>query len=155
MAKKMLIDLERCIGCWTCSMACKVANELEDDDYRIVVRTNGSGAGIDRPQGVYPDLRMSWVPIYQKSCTWCAQRLAQGERPMCECDCPTNALAFGDETDPESAFSKELERCVGKHYHIFELPAYEHSRDNVVYATREQLRAERAPCWRGCEGAAL
>ncbi len=71
MAKKMLVDLQRCVGCWTCAMACKVGNGLEDDDYRIIVRTNGSGAGIDRPQGTYPNLRMGWQPIYQKSCTFC------------------------------------------------------------------------------------
>ena len=78
MAKKMLIDLQRCVGCWTCAMACKVGNGLEDDDYRIIVRTNGSGAGIDRPQGTYPNLRMGWQPIYQKSCTFCAQNVADG-----------------------------------------------------------------------------
>ena len=136
MAYKMLVDLERCIGCWTCSMACKVCHELDDKDYRIVVRTHGSGAGIDRPQGVYPNLRMTWQPIYQKSCTWCAERLAEGDRPMCECDCPTLALAFGDDADPESRFSKEFARCSDLHYHIFEEPAYENSRANVVYATK-------------------
>lgn len=136
MAKKMFVDLERCIGCWTCAMSCKMCHDLPDDDYRVTVRTNGSGAGIDRPQGVYPNLRMSWQPIYQKSCTWCAERLAQGLPTMCEYACPTEALAFGDETDPESPYSQALARCVGRQYHVFELPAYENSRDGVVYATR-------------------
>ena len=89
MAKKMLVDLQRCIGCWTCSMACKVGNGLDDEDYRITVRTNGSGAGIDRPQGIYPNLRMSWQPIYQKSCTFCAENVAEGNGQYCVMDCPT------------------------------------------------------------------
>ena len=137
MAKKMLIDLQRCVGCWTCSMACKVGNHLEDDDYRIVVRTNGSGAGIDRPQGIYPSLRMSWQPIYQKSCTFCAERMIEGKPQFCVMDCPTKALAFGDENDPESAYSVERQRCLDLHYHLFELPAFEGARSNITYATRE------------------
>lgn len=137
MTKKMLVDLERCVGCWTCAMACKVCNGLEDDEYRIVVRTNGSGAGIDRPQGVYPSLRMTWQPVYQKGCTWCAERQAEGLGPMCAVDCPTKALAYGDDADPDSDFSRELERVRARHYHTFELPAYEGSRKNVVYATKQ------------------
>ena len=137
MAQKMLVDLQRCIDCWTCSMACKVGNCLEDDEYRVTVRTNGSGAGIDRPQGTYPNLRMSWQPIYQKSCTFCAERLGEGKPQYCVKDCPTHALAFGDDADPESAYCVEVKRCLDLHYHLFELPAYEGSRANVTYATRE------------------
>ena len=137
MAQKMLVDLERCIGCWTCAMSCKVCHELADDEYRITVRTNGSGAGIDRPQGIYPNLRMTWQPIYKTSCTWCAERLAEDLPPMCTYACPTEALAFGDEDDPDSAYNQALTRCKEKHYHIFEAPDYEGSRENVVYATRE------------------
>lgn len=136
MAMKMLVDLERCIGCWTCSMACKMCHHLPDEEYRVTVRTNGSGAGIDRPLGIYPNLRMTWQPIYSESCTWCADRLAKHEPPMCVYECPTKALAFGDDKDPESDFSKELRRCVEKHSHVFELPEYEHTRKNVVYASR-------------------
>ena len=137
MAYKTLIDLQRCIGCWTCSMACKVGNNLPDDEYRIIVRTNGSGAGIDRPQGVYPDLRMNWMPIYQTSCTRCAQNLKDGDPQYCVMDCPTDALAFGDDADPESAYSKAVQRCLDKHFHLFELPAREGTRPGVTYAVRE------------------
>lgn len=136
MAKKMFVDLERCIGCWTCAMACKMCHDLPDDEYRVTVRTNGSGAGIDRPQGVYPDLRMSWQPIYLPTCNWCAERQAEGLGPMCEYECPTEALAYGDDSDPESAFCKARERCVSSRFHVFELPDYEGSRKGVVYATR-------------------
>ncbi|MBR2804845.1 MAG: hypothetical protein IKE20_06870 [Eggerthellaceae bacterium] len=137
MAKKMLIDLQRCVGCWTCAMACKVGNGLEDDDYRIIVRTNGSGAGIDRPQGIYPSLKMSWQPIYQKSCTFCAQNVAEGDPQYCVQDCPTNALAWGDDEDPEGAYCQAVQRCLDLHYHLFEIPAREGTRANVTYAVRE------------------
>ena len=137
MAKKMLIDLGRCVGCWTCSMACKVGNHLDDDDYRITVRTNGSGAGIDRPQGTYPELKMNWQPIYRPSCDFCAGRVAEGKPQFCVMDCPTQALAWGDDGDSESAYCQALERCVSKHYHIFEMPAFEGSRRGITYAMRK------------------
>lgn len=136
MAKKMFVDLERCIGCWTCAMSCKVCHDLPDDEYRVVVRTNGSGAGIDRPLGVYPDLKMTWQPIYRTSCTWCAERQKEGLGPMCEYECPTEALAYGDPDDSQSAFSLALKRCEDRQFHVFELPDYEGSKPGVVYATR-------------------
>ena len=46
MANSILVNVNRCVGCWTCSMACKMQHQLDDDDFRIVVRTHGSGAGI-------------------------------------------------------------------------------------------------------------
>ena len=117
-------------------MSCKTYHDLSDEEYRVTVRTNGSGAGIDRPQGIYPDLRMSWQPIYQKSCTWCAERQAEGLQLMCEYECPTEALAYGDDQDPNSRYSQELKRCLDKQYHTFELPDYEGSRQGVTYAVR-------------------
>jgi molybdopterin-containing oxidoreductase family iron-sulfur binding subunit len=130
----MLVDLNRCIGCWTCSMACKMGWGLEDEDYRIVVRTCGSGAGIDRPLGAYPDLKMSWQPVFEKSCSFCAPRVAQGSEPYCSYNCPTKALAFGDSENGESDFSRELARCAKKNCHLFEIPDYESKRRGISYA---------------------
>ena len=118
-------------------MSCKMGNHLADDEYRVTVRTNGSGAGIDRPSGEYPKLSMNWMPIYKQSCTFCAARVADGAEPFCAHNCPTGALTFGDDSDLEGAFCKEYLRCKDKHYNIFEIPAYEGTRANIVYATRE------------------
>ena len=137
MTRKMLVDLNRCVGCWTCAMACKMGNHLSDDEYRVTVRTNGSGAGIDRPSGEYPNLHMNWMPIYKKSCTFCPERIADGGLPLCASACPTKALAFDDDADPEGDFCKEMARSKDKHYHVFELKPYEETRANIVYATRE------------------
>ena len=136
MAANMFVDLERCIGCWTCSMACKMGWHLEDDEYRVTVQTHGSGAGIDRPLGQYPDLRMSWQPIFEKSCVFCAPRVAEGELPFCVSYCPTKALAFGDPDDSESAFSVEKQRCIDKHYNVVEMPKYAQKKAGVVYAMK-------------------
>lgn len=136
MAYQMLVDLDRCVGCWTCAMACKVGNHLADDEYRVEVETHGSGKGIDRPAGVYPDLKMTWQPVYLPTCTFCAPRVAEGEKPFCVNCCPTLALAFGNDADAESAFCQEKARVEGRGARVWELDtAGAETRANVLYAT--------------------
>ena len=120
MAYKRLVDVDRCIGCWTCAMACKVGNHLQDDEYRVEVKTHGSGLGIDRPEGVYPDLRMWWQPIYLPSCTFCAERMAEDLPQFCVMDCPTQALAFGNDDDPASAYGEARARVEQRGVRIWQ-----------------------------------
>lgn len=134
MAYRMLVDIDRCIGCWTCSMACKVGNHLPDEDYRIEIKTHGSGQGIDRPAGVYPDLKMWWQPIYLKSCTFCAPRVAEDEQPFCMQYCPTRALAFGKDDDPTSEYSQALERVRERGAREF-TSDIEDTKDSIIYAS--------------------
>lgn len=129
MAKgTILVNLRRCTGCWTCAMGCKMINKLDDKDFRIVVRTHGSGEGVDHPAGVWPDLHMSWQPIWAQSCDKCAKRVAGGDQPFCVYTCPTRALTFGEEAEAEQA------RLEERGFHVFTLPAYENSKDGIVYA---------------------
>ena len=100
------------------------------------VKTHGSGAGIDRPAGVYPDLHMWWQPVYLPSCTFCAPRIAEGQPTFCVMDCPTQALAFGDADDPASPYGQALERCMDKGCTTFELPADGATKQGVVYAQK-------------------
>ena len=128
--KTILVNLQRCTGCWTCSLACKVGNGLSDEKFWLTVRTEGSGEGIDRPAGVWPDLHMSWIPIWSKSCVRCGGRLAEGELPYCVNACPNGALYVGD------AAGGECEALRQRGFRIFKLPVWENSADNVVYASK-------------------
>ena len=67
MANSILVNVNRCVGCWTCSMACKKAYGLGVDDYRMYVRTIGGGQ-IDTPGGKWPNLYMKWMPVYHFDC---------------------------------------------------------------------------------------
>ena len=129
--KTILVDLQRCIGCWTCSLACKVGNNLPDDEFFLTVRTLGSGEGIDRPAGTWPNLHMSWQPVWTQKCVKCAGRLAKGERPYCVQSCPCGALSIGD----AAAAKKEELRDRG--FRFFEMPAWDRTKENVIYAEKK------------------
>ena len=55
MRYAMAIDLRRCVGCDTCSIACKVSNNLPKDMLWLKVNTVG-GAGKDTASGTYPNV---------------------------------------------------------------------------------------------------
>ena len=129
--KTILVDLQRCIGCWTCSLACKVGNNLPDDEFFLTVRTLGSGEGIDRPAGTWPNLRMSWQPVWTQKCVKCAGRLAKGQLPYCVQSCPCGALSIGE----AAAAKKEELRDRG--FRFFELPAWDKTKEGVIYAEKK------------------
>ncbi|MBM4462110.1 MAG: dehydrogenase [Chloroflexi bacterium] len=82
MAKRygLVIDLERCTGCHTCTIACKAENKMEAGS-GIRVETVGGGRQ-DVPAGKYPELDMHYLPI---ACMHCAE-------PPCRDACPAEAI---------------------------------------------------------------
>jgi molybdopterin-containing oxidoreductase family iron-sulfur binding subunit len=179
----MLIDLKRCVGCMTCSVLCKVANNLPEKIWWNRIMTVG-GNYIDTAVGEFPNIEFSHLPVncqhcanppcvkscpvgatykreedglvmqdydkcigcrmcmvacpynarsfnWQKpvysaeyplgdpdvatheynvveKCTFCVQRLANGEAPACMELCPTRARFWGDIEDPDSEISRKL-----------------------------------------------
>jgi molybdopterin-containing oxidoreductase family iron-sulfur binding subunit len=131
----ILVNLSRCTGCWTCSLACKVAYGLAEDEWWQHVRTIGGG-GIDEPAGTWPDLWMKWMPVYTQDCTLCGERTEEGLEPYCVHNCPTKALTFGDLDDASSPVSKRLGELKGKGYRTFRLAEWERTRPEVVYTEK-------------------
>lgn len=76
----LVIDLDRCIGCHTCTIACKMENAL-DQGSGIRVETVG-GPRHDTPNGCYPGLSMHYLPI---PCMHC-------DNPPCVPSCPAGAI---------------------------------------------------------------
>lgn len=76
----MAIDTKRCFGCQTCSVACKMANNLPKGVIYNHVCTQGSDIA-DGAVGTYPDLSISYQPV---ACQHC-------ENPLCLAACPTGA----------------------------------------------------------------
>jgi len=77
--KGLVIDLERCLGCGACIVACKMESSPAGNA-RIRVETLVGQR--DAPTGQYPDLKMEFIP---RLCMQCAN-------PACVKICVTGAL---------------------------------------------------------------
>jgi Fe-S-cluster-containing dehydrogenase component len=69
----MVIDLDRCVGCNACTLACKIENGTPPEHYWARVYTEEAG--------VFPDVRTTYVPAL---CNHCADA-------PCVTVCPTGA----------------------------------------------------------------
>lgn len=135
----ILVDLECCTGCWTCAFSCKVGWGLDDDDWRVVARTLGSGEGIDKPAGTWGDLHMEWMPVWATKCKRCKpnQCTESYPEPFCVHNCPTGALSFGDLDDPESDNAKKAAELKASGRRFFKIPEFEGGRQGVQYVNRK------------------
>ena len=81
----LVIDLERCIGCHTCTVACKAENNIEQDSW-IRVEMLGNQR-LDTAQGRFPEVTMHYLPL---TCMHC-------QDPPCLDACPTDAIYKRDD----------------------------------------------------------
>jgi len=92
MAKRrgLVVNLERCTGCFTCEVACKQEHNLPEGERWIRVETLG-------PYEVNGELAMDFVPLATDECDLCKNRVAAGGEPFCVETCPTQALGLHNE----------------------------------------------------------
>jgi len=90
----MVIDLRKCIGCHTCSVACKSENSVPLGVWRSWVK--------QIEKGRYPNVRKSFLPLLCNNC----------ENPICVTVCPVKASYRREDgivlVDPH--------RCIGCRY---------------------------------------
>ena len=92
------VDLHRCIGCNTCSIACKMQNNVPDGMLWNRVLTEGVEM-FDDAVGVYPNLSRTYLPV---ACQHC-------ENPACMKVCPTGATY----KDEQGRVEIDYDRCIG------------------------------------------
>lgn len=80
----ILADLDRCVGCYACEVACKQENSSSPGTPWIRVKTIG-------PEIVLGKLRLDYIPLISNGCNFCLNR---GLQPSCVAHCPTKALRF-------------------------------------------------------------
>ncbi|HEY6099373.1 MAG TPA: 4Fe-4S dicluster domain-containing protein, partial [Anaeromyxobacter sp.] len=95
----VMMDMHRCIGCRYCVVACPYgARSFNFEDPRPHVAAEPAD---------YPTRTKGVV----EKCTFCSERLAAGQRPLCVEACEgigCGALVFGDAGDPSSAVTALL-----------------------------------------------
>ena len=92
------INLDRCVGCHTCALSCKMQNNVPDGMLWNRVLTEGCDR-FDSAEGVYPHLTRTYLPL---ACQHC-------ENPACERVCPTGATYKDDKGRVEIDYDK----CIG------------------------------------------
>ena len=93
MRKGLLINLDRCSGCDSCIVACKLENDLPLGHFYNKVIAVG-------PTGTFPDVEKYWLPSQCQQC----------ENPACVHVCPTAASY----RDPETGMVLiDKEKCIG------------------------------------------
>ena len=100
--KTLVIDLDRCIGCFACEMACKQENNVPLGVHYNKVLSIG-------PMGKFPDLKQYFLPTVCQHC----------KDAPCVKVCPTGA-AHRDEAT--GIVTMNPDKCVGCKYCIVACP---------------------------------
>jgi dimethyl sulfoxide reductase iron-sulfur subunit len=103
----MVIDLNRCIGCWTCSVACKEENNVPIGLYWLRILTIG-GDKIDEPSGTFPNLSLAYQAT---NCFHC-------DNPPCVKACPVQATY----KRKDGIVAVDYGRCIGCRYCMVACP---------------------------------
>ncbi len=95
----IVVDTQRCTGCHTCGIACKLENNLPADVWwnRAVTM---APHGINAPNGTYPNVDMDFCTVQCQHC----------ENPACVKVCPVGATYKDAET---GVVRQDYDKCIG------------------------------------------
>ena len=114
----MVVDLRRCVGCQTCTAACKHTNATPPGvQWRWV---------LDVEAGEFPDVTRTFVPV---GCQHC-------DEPPCETVCPTTAT----KKRADGLVTIDYDLCIGCAYCSVACPynaRYKVTRDIPAYGDRK------------------
>lgn len=96
----MVIDLNRCLGCHSCTTACKAENFVGPNIFWNIV--------FDREEGKYPNVKRTFLP---RPCMHC-------ERPPCVQVCPVGATWKRE----DGVVMIDYDKCIGCRYCMVACP---------------------------------
>lgn len=135
----MLVDMDKCLGCKACTLACKVENNVDYDVFYNRMTSMG-------PVGEFPHLDYFYFP---RQCQQCAD-------PECVKVCPTKATYQTE----DGIVLVDQDKCFGCQYCIWACPygaRTKNSRTGMVEkcmlcAHRDLEHGEQPACVVSCEG---
>lgn len=137
-----VVDVDRCIGCKGCQVACKMENCVALGEGRNKVCTIG-------PNGVYPDLELYFLPTMCQQC----------ENPPCVQACPTGACYKREE---DGVILVDQDRCVGCGscrracpYQMIRSSRELRTADKCTLCAQLREVGDTPACVRNCSGGAL
>ena len=96
----MVIDLQRCVGCGACSIACRNENNVSEGIYW--------SSKITETSGTFPNVRFHYRPTLCNHCT----------NPPCVQGCPTKAMHKQD----NGITMHDPKKCIGCRYCMYNCP---------------------------------
>lgn len=98
----IVVNLDRCIGCWSCELACKMENSVAlGERWNKVVQVE--------PFGEFPDVKTYFIPVMCQQC----------ENSPCTHVCPTGASYRDKETNMVLV---DKSKCIGCKYCMMACP---------------------------------
>jgi Fe-S-cluster-containing dehydrogenase component len=104
------VDHKRCIGCNSCSLACKQENN-------VPIGTKWNEV-YSYEEGSYPTPRTQVIALTSSQCTMCAHRLAAGQLPACVITCMGITREFGDYKALKAKYPKAEHMEGGLHKRV-------------------------------------
>jgi Fe-S-cluster-containing dehydrogenase component len=142
MKHAFVIDLDRCIGCMSCEIACKMENKVSLGTYRCKVHTIG-------PNGEYPDVELYFLPLMCQQC----------EDPPCLRVCPTGATYKRSE---DGAVLIDQDICIGCGscekacpYGALSLNKEKRVMDKCMQCQHLLKKGQKPACVKNCPGKAI
>ena len=126
--KAFLVNLDRCIGCYACEIACKDENDLSSGVGRVKVKIVDAG-----------EFNRFYIPAFAlerrvtDGCTLCPQLQIEGKKPACVGNCLTNALYFGELEE----IRKQADAMLGEKFMVTQAKA------TTIYVSGKPFNWER------------
>ena len=100
MGKLWFVEqIDRCVGCYACRLACRQENEFSKKDNTLNVVQAG-------PEHVDEKLTMDFIVFVEGECLTCHNKIKNRLRPPCVSVCATNALHLVDTRELLHMFRK-------------------------------------------------